>query len=277
MEPSLLDAILAPGGLRPLFQPIVAIAPGGIEIHSFEALLRGPQGTNMEDAEVLFEYVRRKGQETAVDRACIAVALLGAAALPRTQRVSLNVHASTLGRDHDLARHIAKEAEQNDIDPSRLIIEIVEHGPYWDGARFQRALSTIRDFGAAIALDDIGHGMSNYRMILDCRPDYFKIDRHFVKGVSRDAYRRAILESVQLLASRCDARVVAEGIDRPEDLVTLTDLGIRLLQGWLFSKARPAHEFGGVGSVNLEWGAIPAKEGDWNSKAWQPDSVRREL
>jgi len=251
MNFSLLDSILAPGGLQPVFQPIVEVGPEGARLHAFEALIRGPRGTNMEDADVLFEYVRRKREESAVDRACVAVALTEAAGLPDAPRISLNVHASTLGRDQDFVAHVEAQARRNRIEPSRVIVEIVEHSPCWDGPSFQEALAALRGLGAAIALDDIGHGMSNYQMVLDSRPDYFKMDSYFVNGVAGDAYRRAILESVTLLAQKFGGRVIAEGVDDAADLKTLGDLGIDLVQGWLFSKARPAAEYGG-GRVAVE-------------------------
>jgi EAL domain-containing protein (putative c-di-GMP-specific phosphodiesterase class I) len=93
--------------------------------------------------------------------------------------------------------------------------------------------------------------MSNYQMVLDSRPDYFKMDSYFVNGVAADTYRQAILESVTLLARRFRARVIAEGVADAADLETLGGLGIDLVQGWLFSKARPAAEYGG-GRVVIE-------------------------
>ncbi|MGE5327006.1 MAG: hypothetical protein ACM3NO_08195, partial [Deltaproteobacteria bacterium] len=61
--------------------------------------MRGPKGTSVERADVLFAYVRLKRAETAVDRACMRAAMDFASALPGEPRISVNVHASTLGRD----------------------------------------------------------------------------------------------------------------------------------------------------------------------------------
>src|SRR5262249_2233550 len=69
-----------------------------------ECLMRGPSDTNIEPADILFEYARRKRAESAVDRACIAVALKAAQQLDTVPRFFLNVHASTLGRDADFVR-----------------------------------------------------------------------------------------------------------------------------------------------------------------------------
>src|ERR1700686_4719868 len=58
-DPTLLDAILAPGGLSVLFQPIYEIHGQTLTLHALEALTRGPAGTNVHRADVLFEYARR--------------------------------------------------------------------------------------------------------------------------------------------------------------------------------------------------------------------------
>ena len=76
-----LNAILAPGGITPVYQPIVTFesAPA---LQGFECLARGPKGTNFESAQVMFEYVRLKHEETVVDRACVAAALAHAPKTP---------------------------------------------------------------------------------------------------------------------------------------------------------------------------------------------------
>jgi EAL domain-containing protein (putative c-di-GMP-specific phosphodiesterase class I) len=59
----LLDAILEPGGLRVRVQPIVEVHGEEWRLHGVECLMRGPKGTNLESADILFEYVRRKREE----------------------------------------------------------------------------------------------------------------------------------------------------------------------------------------------------------------------
>jgi len=236
----LLDAILAPGALSVLFQPIFDVSSDGVRLHAVESLTRGPCGTNAERTDVLFDYIRRKREEPRVDRACVTAALDAARQLPGHLRLGVNVHASTLGRDPEFVVFFADAAESRGFKLSDLILEIVEHAPYWDGPAFLNALDGLRQIGVAIALDDVGLGQSNYRMILDCRPNYFKVDRYLVHGAHADFYRQAVLESVSRLAEKFGARVVAEGVEDEADLAEMTQLGIRLIQGHWFSPAVPA-------------------------------------
>lgn len=236
-ESKLLHMLLEPGGLRAVFQPIFDVSAHEKRLHSLECLIRGPVGSNLEKAPVLFEYVRRKREESLIDRACISTALRAAACLPWEPRLSVNVHASTLGRDQDFPLFLSDAAALHALSLDRLTVEIVEHTPYWDGPAFLRSLDAMRAMGVRLALDDIGLGQSNYRMILDCRPEYFKIDRYFVHGCHDDPYRRAVLESIVHLADKFGARIVAEGVEQEKDFRTVKTVGIDLVQGFLLSSA----------------------------------------
>lgn len=234
-ERSLLDYILDPGTLKPLFQPIYEFSGRSSRPHSVEALIRGPRGTHMEAPDILFEYVRRKGEERLVDRACVKAVLAEAGSLPANLSLSMNVHASTLGKDREFAAFLCEEAASNSFDTNRLIVEIVEYAPFWDGPKFLASLEELRTSGVKIALDDMGVGQSNYRMLLDCHPDYFKVDRYIVQGSHNDPSRQAVLESILMLACRFNARAIAEGVERREELDALLELGVNLVQGYLLS------------------------------------------
>lgn len=233
---TLIEEILRPGYLTAVFQPVFETRDGERRIHYIEALMRGPEGTNLRAAPVLFEYVRRKGQEAAVDRICVATALRAAASLCRVPAISLNIHASTLERDKGFPRFLEQTAEALSIPIAGITLEIVEHAPAFGGMAFLSVVETLRGLGALIALDDIGLGQSNYRMILESCPDYFKIDAFLVRGCHADIRRRAILESLVQLASRFGSRVIAEGVEEQGDLETISRLGIELVQGFLLSR-----------------------------------------
>jgi EAL domain-containing protein (putative c-di-GMP-specific phosphodiesterase class I) len=248
-ETSLLDRILAPGSLSVLFQPVLRVTAGRAEPHYFEALIRGPQGTSAESPAILFEYARKKSKESAVDRVCVEAILEAAGALPGDSLIGVNVHASTLAMDESFVDHLAARLAAHGIPPGRVVVEVVEHAPPWDVAGLRKALDRLRGLGARIALDDVGRGHSNFLMILECRPDYFKVDGHFVKGCHRDVHRRAVLAAVVQLARPFFAQVVAEGVEDAADLRALRALGIRLVQGYLFGHPAPASEAGACGGV----------------------------
>jgi len=237
---SLLEKILEPGGLRAVFQPIFDLGRGESRIHGLECLMRGPAGTNVEKADVLFEYARLKRAEGVVDRACISTALREAARLPGEPRLSLNIHASTLARDHEFGVFLGDAASTVGISMDRITLEILEHTLPGDSSSFLNALDGLRAVGAEIALDHVGLGHSNYRMMLECKPHYFKVDGYFVQGCHADYFRQAVLESVAELSHRLGGRVVAEAVEDPRDLQLVTRFGFELAQGHLLCAASPA-------------------------------------
>jgi len=240
---TLVDEILAPGGLTILFQPIFEIVNGQSMLFALEALSRGSKGTNLERADVLFEYVRRMNRELDVDRACVSAAIAAAASVPGSPAISINVHASTLERDEHFASYLAERCVEHGVRIDRIVLEIVEHQRFRDANTFFAALDGLRALGVRIALDDIGLGYSNHQMLIEVCPDLFKIDRFFVDGCSARPHSRAAIESIALLASRLGGRVVAEGIETPEDFAAISALGIDLVQGYYFGRpAAPASQ-----------------------------------
>jgi EAL domain-containing protein (putative c-di-GMP-specific phosphodiesterase class I) len=235
---TLLHDILGPGGLSILFQPIFEVSGADPGLFALEALSRGPKGTNAESATILFEYVRRKGKEIEVDRACITRAIAAAANVPGSPAISINVHAATIERDRHFADFLVAACAASRMDVSRIILEIVEQQKFWDERAFFEALVRLRGLGVRIALDDIGMGYSSHRMLIEVRPELFKIDRYFVAGSATNEYSRAAIESILLLARRLGGRVIAEGVETVSDYETVTALGIDLVQGYYF--ARPA-------------------------------------
>jgi EAL domain-containing protein (putative c-di-GMP-specific phosphodiesterase class I) len=254
-EPSLLDLILEPGRLRVVFQPIFEVGAETPELFGLECLIRGPRGTNAERPAVLFEYVRRKRAEAATDRACVAAALGEAGGLPGVPRLSANVHASTLGRDPGFPAFFLDHAEKAGLETSRLVVEIVEHAPPLDVPSFRRALVELREAGVTIALDDVGLGQSNYKMILDVRPEIYKLDRYLVAGASGDPYRQIILDSLARMVRRLEARSVAEGVEDSHELVAVQSAGIELVQGYLLARPMPRDELLATGFLS---GRAPA-------------------
>jgi EAL domain-containing protein (putative c-di-GMP-specific phosphodiesterase class I) len=248
MSRRLLEEILSANGLTVLVQPIVHVSSQGRCLHGVECLSRGPKGTLFEPPDLLFDYVRRKKAELAVDRRVMELALQACAPIPDPLRVSINIHASSLGRDRDFTCYLQDKAGNAGIALSRLTIEIVEHAPMWNKPQFLQTVGELQRLGVMIALDDVGSGQSNYHMILDAAPNCFKVDAFIVKQIHSDPRRRAILSSVVKLASELGGLVVAEGVENELDLVALSELGVAYMQGYLFSRPVPVEQL-----LNSSW------------------------
>lgn len=240
---TLMQSLLSDRGVRPFVQPLLEVTPAQAKVFGVEFLSRGPVGTPFERADALFAYARNKRTEDVLDAHCAQRAIDAAAGLPPHMRLNINFHASTLGRNPEIAHWLSDLAARRGLDPARITVEIIEHAPTWNKPDLLTSLKNLRGAGIQIALDDVGLGQSNYQMILDVRPECFKIDRYIIARCSHDPDRRAIIASIVALARQFGSRVIAEGIEEPEDLATLQDLGINLMQGHLFCRALPIDQF----------------------------------
>lgn len=244
----LLEQLKTPSGLQVRFQPIVELARGRVLPHGVECLVRGPQGSTVEAAPILFDYVRNKRAEAMVDRLCVArgMSALAAAKPDGWEEVNLhlNVHCVTLARDPGFAEFLLEAGGACGLESSALTVELLEYREFSGSRELRRSVDALHAHGVRIALDDIGHADSNLRMLLDSQADYFKIDGYFVRGVSRDIYRQALVRSLVELAPSFGAWVVAEGLEEPDDLETLAALGVGFVQGFLVSAPCTAEELG---------------------------------
>lgn len=239
MSRRVLSRLLEPGALSVLFQPIFDVGCEEPRVFALECLVRGPRGTPLENAASLFEFVRRRHAEIPMDRACLDAALRAAGPTGPSCPVAVNVHGLTLGRDHEFLPFLADAAERYGVPLNRVIIEIVGQPPSWYTRSLMNNIEGLKAVGVRVAVD-LGAGASGYRAILDCRPEYLKLDRYLVTGAHTDFYRRAVVRSIAALARTLGARVVAEGIEDPLDLAALRALGIDLAQGHVFSEAVPS-------------------------------------
>src|SRR5688500_12171504 len=154
MTETLLDRVFAPGGITARFQPVVDVSRNPVACTYLEGLVRGPAGTNLERADVLFSYIRRRRESARMDRLCVAAVLDAARALPADVAVGFNVDAATLTADAQFPEWVRTAAASRELALSRLVVEIVEHTWPWDLHTFHAATGALRDMGVRLALDD---------------------------------------------------------------------------------------------------------------------------
>jgi EAL domain-containing protein (putative c-di-GMP-specific phosphodiesterase class I) len=115
-------------------------------------------------------------------------------------------------------------------------------------------LRALKDLGVRVAMDDFGTGYSSLAYLRQFPFDLLKIDRAFVAGVTASAQDRAIVRTIVELARALGLTVVAEGVETPEQLAVLRELGCEMAQGYLFARPQPAEAV----TAMLRTGAAPA-------------------
>jgi EAL domain-containing protein (putative c-di-GMP-specific phosphodiesterase class I) len=124
-------------------------------------------------------------------------------------------------------------------DPSRLVLELTEHTVVDDYDEIRSAIAMIRDLGARIAVDDAGSGISSMRHILRLAPEIIKLDRSLIATIDSDPARRALALSLAQFATGIGADLVAEGVERSEEMTACYESGVRYAQGYLLGRPGP--------------------------------------
>ena len=233
-----LDRILAQGELTSLFQPILCLS--GQRVLGYEALSRGPSNSPLHAPMPLFAAARHAGRLAELERLCWQRACQRFQQLKLGGRLFLNVSPDALLEPDSHPEATLQLLRRLGIPPERLVIELTEHAPVDDFALLEAAVANYRAHGFAIALDDLGAGYSSLRLWSDLRPDFVKIDRHFIDGIHKDPVKREFVGSILRMAKSARAEVIAEGIECVDELDVLLEMGVDLVQGYLF--ARPQEQ-----------------------------------
>ncbi len=231
---SALSTILAQSALHSLFQPIVCLSER--RILGYEALSRGPSNSPLHSPINLFSVARQAGRLTELEVACRESACRRFSQQNLEGKLFLNVSPESLLEPQYQSGRTLKMLHDLGVPPSRVVIELTEQTPTDDFQLLFNALHHYRDMGFSIALDDLGAGYSSLRLWSELRPDYVKIDRHFIDGIHLDAVKREFVGSILQIARASRAQVIAEGIELAEELKVLTEMGVDLVQGYLLGR-----------------------------------------
>ena len=237
-----VQRIVEQGWLHPVFQPVVDFRSR--TILGYEALIRGPQSSPLHRPDALFAVARQVGLGLDLEHACREASLRAFAQLKLPGSLFLNVSPESLLDFRMMQTQTRETMTELGIAPNRVVIELVENQRFGDLPGINEALAHYRGRGFQIAIDDLGEGFSNLRMWSELRPEYVKIDKHFVDGIADDRVKYHFVRAMQDIAEVCNASLVAEGVERLEDFVCLRDMGIACAQGYFIAKplAEPAHQ-----------------------------------
>ena len=226
--------------LHAVFQPILDFRAHGYL--GFEGLIRGPAGTPLHSPTTLFGLAREAGLTTEFERVCREIVLEEFMRQRLPGRLFLNVSVSSLADQHFTNGHTQKLLDRLGIDTSRIVIELTENQHVTDFSALRDVLAAYRKHGYEFAVDDLGEGFSNLRIWSEVRPEYVKIDRHFISGIADDALKFQLVKAMHEISDTCDVHLIAEGIETEAEFATVRDLGIVLGQGFLIARPDPLPE-----------------------------------
>jgi EAL domain-containing protein (putative c-di-GMP-specific phosphodiesterase class I) len=224
-----LADVLAEGAVDVGFQPVVDLASR--RTVGWEALARGPAGTELERPDHLFAAARAAGRLDELDWLCQRTALQNAlaAGVKGPSVVFLNVEPDTSGFMPLDLRALYAEATHE----MTVAVEITERALTHRPAALLGHVADMRSLGVAVALDDVGTDRDSMAMMSLLAPDVIKLDLALVAG-SPDAEVAGVINAVTAQAERSGATIVVERVETDEDALAAGSLGAELAQGWLF-------------------------------------------
>jgi diguanylate cyclase len=150
-------------------------------------------------------------------------------------QVAVNLSAQQF-RQPDLVERVRACIEEFGIDPALLALEITESVVMETSSSARRALDELKQMGVTLSIDDFGTGYSSLAYLCRLPARQLKIDRSFVVDMDAVAEARTVVEAVIRLAHSLRMEVVAEGVERAEQVALLRALGCDLIQGYYFSR-----------------------------------------
>lgn len=228
---------------RVYYQPLVSLQNG--EIVGFEALTRWqtPQGVVMpgefiavaDETGLILPMNEQLLRDGCVQLRQWHQKFIAGSPL----KLSVNVTAKQFAQP-ELASQIREILRETHTDPGCIDLEITENIAMADAAHSAIVFSQLKALGVHLSIDDFGTGYSSLSRLQRFPVDILKIDRTFISGLDSDRDTREIVRIIIILARNLNMRVTAEGIERPEQMEILRELGCELGQGYLWSKPEKA-------------------------------------
>lgn len=216
--------------LTTAFQPIIQMP--NTEVRAYEALIRGPPGTDLASPAMLFNLAGRANLVAELDRACCECAVKSAVGLPEGTLLFANVLPALINDPHFRAGII----ERTHLTPSRIVLEVNEGVAVRSYDVLSKGIAELRSNGIRVAVDDLGAGHTNLDQVLRLKPDFLKLDISLIRDIHHSPVKQALIESVVAMGRAVGATVIAEGIEESEERDALISLGVAWGQGFLFAK-----------------------------------------
>jgi diguanylate cyclase (GGDEF)-like protein/PAS domain S-box-containing protein len=156
-------------------------------------------------------------------------------------RMAVNLSARQFQR-HDLLDTVAAALAESGLPPQYLQLEITEGAAMQDVDLTLAILRELKDTGVQVSIDDFGTGHSSLSYLKRFPIDVVKIDQSFVQDLTVDPNDAAIASTIIVMAHALNLKVIAEGVETAEQLAFLRERACDEMQGFLFSRPKPAPE-----------------------------------
>jgi len=218
-----------------LFQPVVDLRTTAPSF--YEALIRLPSEGKLLLPGTFLPAAERFNLMADIDRFVIRKALSYLVANKKLH-LAINLSGQSFA-DQSLPNFIENCFQAAAVGPERVIFEITETAVISNLPAARTMMRQMRHLGFRFALDDFGAVFSSFSYLKDLVADYLKIDGSFIRDAENDGENWIFVEMMNDIAHRLKIKSVAEFVERETTLTKLREIGVDLVQGYLFGKPGP--------------------------------------
>jgi EAL domain-containing protein (putative c-di-GMP-specific phosphodiesterase class I) len=234
-----INQIIAFKQITLLAQPIMDVSRG--DIKAWELLTRGPKSSFLENPVQLFSTAKQTNRLFMLELLILEKAFQLVYQCKMKEAVFINFTPTTLNEVELIDKVFKLLKKYPDIIPRNIAIEVTEQDSTDGLKNFERNIQALRELGFQIAVDDTGAGYASLHTISKIMPDIIKIDRSVIQDIDTNKVKEKILQGLLLIASETGSLVVAEGIERQEEVHILSKHKVDLAQGYFYAKPRALH------------------------------------
>lgn len=214
------------------FQPIVDLQAG--RVWGYEALVRGPAGEGAGDvlAKLTDELLYRFDQAARV----MAIETAGRLFADPAARLSINFMPNAVYEPRACIQQSLAAAARVSFPPGNLNFEFTENERMRDPAHVENIVGAYRQLGFSTAIDDFGAGYAGLGLLARLQTDLIKLDMELVRDIQLSPAKQIVVAGIVAIARQLGIEVIAEGVEKADELSVLRATGIRLFQGYYFAK-----------------------------------------
>lgn len=222
--------------LETYFQPIIDISRKNI--FGYEALSRGTLPAFYRAPTLLFQIAQESGCLIDLERLALKKAIFSARSIGN-KRLFINTSSLYLENLSKEVGYILGWLKVENLSPSQVVFEITEKSAISNMNFFKTSIKALRKMGFSIAIDDVGTGYSSLEVLSQLEPQYLKYDRSLIIDIHNCHIKQELLKSLINFAHGINSKIIVEGVEKREELEVIKNLGIELVQGFLFAHPEP--------------------------------------
>lgn len=237
-----LRRIVSQKEIRLLAQPIIDLETK--KVRALEMLTRGPEGTVLENPLPLFSVARQTGTLYDLEMVVFEKAFQQIIESECREEIFVNCTPLTLADMRFIRDLKSLIGKFQGLSPKQIIIEMTERDSLDELKGLRYNIKILRLMGFRVAVDDTGAGYASLNTISEILPDVIKIDRTLIEDIDKSSVKETMLKGLLLVAKEAGSLVVAEGIERIEEVTVLVRNKVDLAQGYFYARPEALRKIG---------------------------------